>query len=262
MKNSDEYVLITGASSGIGLALAREFAARGRRLILVGRSLPRLRATAATLAVGTVTVCIAADLSRPGAGEKLFATCRKSRLKVDVLVNNAGAGLPARAQIQHSLKETRELFQLNSTAPLELATLFGREMAARGAGAILNVASTAAYQPMPGSALYGAGKAFLLSLSEAMHAELKGRGVTVTAVCPGMTDTNFFKHGRPHVPEWIYPFLTAEHVARKALRALERGKASTIPSFRHWLIAQIPRLLPRRLMLGLMRIVEKKRKGA
>lgn len=258
----DEYVLITGASSGIGLAIAEEYAAKDRRLILVGRSMPRLRKTVKKLYANknSFTVCITADLSRPGSAEKLYKACKKGKLKVETLINNAGIGLKAEAQIQHSLKECRSLFQLNCESAMELATLFGRDMADRGKGRILNVASTSSYQPLPYTALYAAGKAFLLSLSEAMHIELRESGVTVTAVCPGITDTGFFKFGKPNVPGWLYRMLTPEEVARKAIHALEKRKPSTIPSLQHWCIAQLPRLLPRRWMLGLVRIIEKKRK--
>jgi len=255
---TDEYVLITGATSGIGLAIAREYASRKRRLILVGHNAGRLRKTARELD-GTVTVCITMDLSRPESAEKLFKTCKQGKLKVETLVNNAGIGLAASRQIDHSLKESRSLFQLNCTTPMELATLFGKEMQRNGHGRILNIASTAAFQPLPYNALYASGKAFLLSLSEAMQAELKGSGVNITAVCPGITDTAFFKYGKPDIPGWLYRMLTPQEVARKAIRALEKKKTSTIPSFQHWLIAQLPRFLPRRWTLGLMRVIEKRR---
>ena len=258
----DGHVLITGPTSGIGLALAREFAARGRNLILVSSNTARLRATALELesGYGIKTISITSDLAVPLNAEKLFNTCTKRKLKVETLVNNAGIGLGAKPQTEQSLLESRTLFQLNCATPLELSTLFGKAMAARGGGHILNVASTAAYQALPYTALYAAGKAFLLSLSEAMHVELKAAGVVVTAVSPGLTDTNFFKHGRPKIPGWLYRIITPEQVAKKALRALEIGKPVTIPCFQHWLFAQFPRLLPRRWMLGLMRIIEKKRK--
>ena len=259
---ADEYVLITGATSGIGLAFAREFAARGRQLILTGRNMPRLNKTVREL-YGTQkngTVCIAVDLSKPDSAEELFKTCTQKKLKVETLINNAGMGLKAKLQTEHQLGDCRTLFQLNCSSAMELATLFGKEMAKQGRGRILNVASTAAFQAMPYTALYAAGKSFLLSLSEAMHVELRDRGVTVTAVCPGITDTAFFKHGKPDIPGWLYRMLTPEEVAKKAIRAMEKGKATTIPSLQHWFIAQLPRLLPRRWMLGLMRIIEKKRK--
>jgi hypothetical protein len=180
---------------------------------------------------------------------------------VYTLINNAGRGLRARPQHEQDLSDAASLLQLNCASALDLAVLCARDMVPRGTGRILNVASTAAFQAMPYAALYGASKSFVLSFSEAMHAELKGRGVAVTAVCPGITDTNFFKYGKPRVPGWLYPLITPERVAQKALFALARGRASAIPSFRHWLFAQVPRFLPRSWMLALMRRIEMRRKG-
>ena len=134
-------------------------------------------------------------------------------------------------------------------------------MKARGHGYIMNIASTAAFQPMPFAAVYGASKAFVLSLSEAMFIEMRRAGVNVTAVCPGITDTNFFRHGRPNVPAWLYRLISPEQVARRGVRSLFRRRMTTIPCFQHWLIAQISRILTRRGTGRLMRIVEKQRKS-
>lgn len=258
-----EHTLVTGANSGIGLAFARALAARGEALVLVGRNRARLATVARELVAqfGIPVRTLVLDLARAGAGARLHERCGKAGVRIGTLINNAGIGLAAGPQHAQDPAAYRQLFRLNCETALDLATLFGRDMAARGHGRIVNVASTASFQAMPFAALYGASKSFLLSLSEAMHVELKPLGVTVTAVCPGITDTNFFKHGKPKVPGWLYPLITPERVAAKALQALDRGRPTVIPSFRHWLFAQVARFLPRRLLLGLMFFIEKRRKG-
>jgi len=257
------YSLVTGASSGIGCACAELLASLGEDLVLVSRNEGALNTLAEQLRSGYAITAkvLPCDLSLPGAAEGLYERCRQDGYRVDTLINNAGRGLRALTQDEQDLRDAASMFRLNCAAAMELATLFARDMAARGFGRILNVASTAAFQAMPYAALYGASKSFLLSLSEAMHVELRDRGVTVTAVCPGITDTDFFKYGKPMVPHWLYPFITPEFVARRAVGALARGKACTIPAFRHWLAAQFPRFLPRAWVLAAMRRVETRRKG-
>ena len=255
--------LVTGASSGIGRAMALALAAQGIDCILVGRNEKTLASLAKILTRdhGISTTVLVQDLSLPKAGEKLYRACRKAGQRIDILVNNAGIGLRAAPQHQQSLAEIRELFILNCQSALELATLCAEEMVKQGRGWMINVASTASFQAMPWAALYGASKAFLLSLSEAMHVELAPFGVAVTAVCPGITDTNFFKHGKPRVPGWLYPLISPERVARLALKAVSRNRPLVIPAFRHWLFSQVPRLLPRAFFLRLMGRIETRRKG-
>ena len=262
-RRNDGYALVTGASSGIGRACAELLASWGENLILVSRdenALALLADKIQTTYAVTAKV-LAADLSLAGSAEDLYARCCQAGYRVDTLINNAGRGLIAKPQHEQDLQDAAALFHLNCASALLLASLFARAMAEQGFGRILNVASTAAFQAMPYAALYGASKAFVLSFSEAMHAELAGRGVRVTAVCPGITDTNFFKHGKPRVPGWLYPLITPERVARKGLHALARGRACVIPAARHWLFAQVPRFLPRSWMPALMRRVESRRKG-
>jgi len=255
--------LVTGASSGIGRAVALGLAARGVHCVLAGRNRKRLTELARVLSgdYGIETGILVQDLSQPGAGEKLYRAAKRAGYRIDILVNNAGAGLKAAPQHGQDLADVRTLLALNCAAVLELATLCAADMAKNGRGWILNVASTASFQAMPWAALYGATKAFVLSLSEAMHVELFRSGVAVTAICPGITDTNFFKHGKPRVPGWLYPFLTPERVARIGLAALSRNAPVAIPAFRHWLFAQFPRVLPRALLLRLMGVIEGRRKG-
>jgi len=257
-----EYTLITGATSGIGYALAEEFAKRSNNLILASRNLAKMqeikKAFAETYKIEIV--CLEIDLSQLDAPEKLHSFCRQNNYSVTVLVNNAGIGLLVKEQTEQALTDSDQLFQLNMHTPLKLSMLFGKTMKEHRQGYILNVASTAAFQPMPYAALYGASKSFLLSLSEAMHIELKEYGVGVTAVCPGITDTNFFKYGKPRVPGWLYKLVSPELVARRAVQAMYKKKIYIVPYFQHWLIAQISRFLPRQSTARLMQRVEIMRK--
>ena len=257
-----EYTLITGATSGIGRALAVEFAKRGQNLIIASRNLPKMRAAQKELQAKyqIQVIAVVSDLSRPNAPQKLYNYCRKNKLAVSVLVNNSGFGLKACPQVDQDLAECERLFQVNLHAVLQLSTLFGLDMKKRRRGYILNVASTAAFQPMPYAALYGAAKAFVLALSEAMHIELQDYGVGVTALCPGITDTNFFQNGKPTVPGWLYKLVAPELVARRAVHALYQQKIYIIPYFQHWLIAQFSRFGTRKTIARVMRRIEKMRK--
>ncbi|MDR2733041.1 MAG: SDR family NAD(P)-dependent oxidoreductase [Spirochaetota bacterium] len=257
------YALVTGASSGIGRACAKLLASYGEDLILVSRDAAALAQLADELQneYSISARVLISDLSVPGAARELHKRCHEAGYRIDTLINNAGRGLPAVPQYAQDLDAAVSMLHLNCTNAMELATLCARDMAERGKGRILNVASTAAYQAMPFAALYGASKAFLLSLSEAMHAEMKSLGVIVTAVSPGITDTNFFKYGKPNIPGWLYPLITPGMVARKALSALMRGRPCVIPAFRHWLIARIALCLPRSFMPAIMRQIEIRRKG-
>lgn len=187
--------LITGASSGIGEALARCFAGSGHRLVLVARSADKLKALAGRLrADHAIKVWVLpADLSQPGAAKALALALRRKKIEVDVLVNNAGvleqgafAGMPA---ARH-----QALIALNVAGLTDMLAHFVPGMQQRGFGRVLNVASIAAFQPVPTLATYAATKAFVLSLTESLAEELKGSGVTVTALCPGITATGMLSH--------------------------------------------------------------------
>ena len=253
-----EYTLITGATSGIGYAFAAEFARRQHNLLLASRNAAKMAEIQKDLTEkhAITVVYFTCDLSRPEAPEKLYAFCRQNNYAVNVLVNNSGFGLSAACQTEQDLAETDRMFQLNAGAVLKLSMLFGKDMQLRKQGYILNVASTAAFQPMPYAAVYGASKAFVLSLSEAMHIELKNSNVGVTALCPGITDTNFFKHGKPRVPGFLYKLVSPELTARRAIEAMYRKKIYIIPYFQHWLFAQIRRILTRNALANLMRQIE------
>ena len=225
-KRDPATALITGASAGIGAALAREFAAHGHPLLLVARSKPRLAALAEEIERDHGVRCdiCSADLHKPNAPQRLFDHAQAEGIEVGVLVNNAGTLLEG-AFAELPLADQLGLMQLNLSAPLALMHLFVQRMRARRSGRILNIVSTSAFNPVPSLAVYAASKAALLSLSEAMALELRGSGVSVTAVCPGFTDTAMIDRdggGSMRLP--LIPNLTPERVAREAYRAAMTGR--------------------------------------
>ena len=193
--------LVTGASSGMGEVFARELARRGADLVLAARSRGKLEALASELrASAHVTVQVeAADLSEPGAGQALADRLAEQDLRIDVLVNNAGFGLFGPLH-EADGQRIAQAVRLNVAAPTELTCSLLPGMRARDRGAIVNVASTAAFQPVPYMAVYGATKAYVLSFTEALWAETRGTGVHVTALCPGATDTAFFDTASDSAP--------------------------------------------------------------
>ena len=226
--------LISGASSGIGEALARCFARNGHRLVLVARRAGALRRLAANLSAefGVTALALPADLSRPQAAPALAALLARRRLAVDVLVNNAGvleaglfARMPARAH--------RQMIDLNVSALAAMLAQFAPAMVRRGRGRILNVASIAAFQPVPTLATYAATKAFVLSLSESLAEELRDSGVTVTALCPGFTATPMLSRAsKAHARLARLPGVLVgdvEAVAAEGYRACMAGEVVAVP---------------------------------
>ncbi|WP_437829198.1 SDR family NAD(P)-dependent oxidoreductase [Sorangium sp. So ce1153] len=241
--------LVTGASSGIGESFARELAARGMDLVLVARSEGKLRALASELAKrhGVAVEVVASDLSREGAARALHAQCEEKGLHVDLLVNNAAFGTHGPFH-EAPLARQHEQVTLNVTAVVDLSHLFLPGMVERGEGGIINVASIAAYQPLPYMATYGATKAFVLSFTEALWAEVRERGVRVIALCPGPVETRFFDVvGTRDVA--VGPMATPEQVVLAGLRGLEKGSPSLIVGLRNWVQSNLPRLFPRELAL-------------
>jgi short-subunit dehydrogenase len=243
--------LITGASSGIGAAFARALAAQGAHLILVARSEAKLRDLATGLsAQHTIRAeALPCDLSRPQAGQQVFAATLQRGLPVDLLINNAGFATYGAFDRLDAEREQQEIL-LNVAAVVDLTHRFLPAMLARGSGAIVNVASTSAFQPTPYMAVYGASKAFVLSFSEALWAEYRSKGIRVLALCPGPTSTDFFtvvgtedaSFGAKETPE---------KVAQVALRALQRGRPSVISGRMNWLQAHSVRLAPRALVASM-----------
>ncbi len=244
---SVETVLVTGASSGIGLELARCFAADGCRLVLVARKGQVLEALATELrkAYKIQAQVITADLAHPETPPRLLAHLQSAGLKVDVLVNNAGFGAQGRFA-ELPLGRQLEMLQVNVTSLMHLTGLLLPGMIERRRGGILNVASTAAFQPGPGMAVYYATKAYVLSFSEALAEELTGTGVTITAVCPGPTTTNFGAAANLRTIGLVKRVsMSAEAVARQGHRGYRRGQVVVINGFRNQFPAFLLRLFPR-----------------
>lgn len=239
------WALATGASAGIGETFARKLAERGMHLALSARREHRLRDLADELRErhGVETAVLPADLAEPGAAPRLWRAASEGRA-IHLLVNNAGFGARGRFD-EIPLERQLEMLRLNCAAPMELAWLALRDMRPRGEGAILNVASIAAYQPVPHLAVYAAGKAFLLSLSEALWAESRDAGVRVLALSPGRTPTEFQAVAGTGTAEGAFGYRTPEQVVDAALRALERGAASVVPGLENRLAAALVRLIPR-----------------
>jgi hypothetical protein len=240
----ERVALITGASAGLGVEFARQLSARGHRLVLAARRKERLEALAAELGNARA---VEIDLSRPGATDELVANIGRAGETIDLLVNNAGFGLTGRFAAQDP-RRLREMIDLNCGALTELCRAVAERMIERRSGSILNVASTAAFQPGPGMAVYFATKAFVLSFTEALHEELRGSGIRVSALCPGPTATEFGEvagFGRP-IPR--FAVAEAAPVVRAGLRGLDRNAAIVIPGLLNKLSAQGHRLLPRSLI--------------
>jgi hypothetical protein len=244
--------LVTGASFGIGAALARELAHHGHDLVLAARSLEPMHALAAELRdLGAAATVIAADLAQPGAAAALVQEIADRRLAIDVLVNNAGLGAAGRFDRCDPVRLS-EVLQVNIVALSELTRLLLPDMVARRRGRIMLVASTAAFQPGPGMAAYFASKAFVLSLGEALAYELRGTGVSVTTLCPGATATRFFAvAGAEHslMARHLRRMMRAEDVARLGYDGLAAGRRVVIAGIVNCLIALGGRYAPHCLTL-------------
>jgi short-subunit dehydrogenase len=246
--------LITGASAGIGLELARVFARHGHTLVLVARREQRLNALAGEIAAAgrPKPLVLAIDLSEPDAAERTAAALAARELEPDIIVNNAGFGLVGRAAALDR-DEQLGMIDLNVRALAELSLAFIDSLA-RHRGGILNVASVAGFLPGPGSAVYYAGKAFVLSFTEALHHELAPRGIRVTCLCPGPVATEFQARAgiAEAAPQWPLA-VSAERVAEAGYRGLMRGRRVVVPGWGNKLIAALaPRLLPRPILLSLV----------
>ena len=234
--------LITGASAGLGSEFARQLSAKGYRLVLVARRKDRLDALAAELGHART---VASDLSAPGAVAALMADLAAHDETVSLLVNNAGFGLVGTFAALDGARQ-RAMIDLNCGALVELAHAVLPDMLAKKRGLILNVASTGAFQPGPGIAVYFATKAFVLSFSEALHEEVKASGVTVTALCPGPTATEFGAvAGLADNAVFDKFAVEPEGVVRAGIEGLAAGRAVVVPGLLNKAGAQGHRLLPR-----------------
>lgn len=248
--------LVTGASGGIGLELAKLLAADGHDLVLVARSEDRLQQIAAELALAHQISAhvVPMDLARPNAGELVSQALGDKQLTIDVLVNNAGFGAYG-PFAELALEDVLGMMQVNMVALTQLTRLLLPPMLARRSGKILNVASTAAFQPGPFMAVYFASKAYVLSFSEALASEVAGTGVTVTAVCPGPIQSGFQDRARMGASKMVYgkKLVGPESTARAALAALNCGKPAVIPGFSNKLLALVASLAPRRFVTWVTR---------
>jgi uncharacterized protein len=256
------WALVTGASAGLGTVFAERLAGRGMGVVLTARRGARLEELATRLRdrhrvpVGIVV----ADLGREGEAERLWREAGRFG-RIDLLVNNAGFGAQGRFD-EVPLETHLTLLRLNCGALLELTHRALEEMRPRADGAIVNVASVAAYQPVPSLASYAASKAFVLSLTEALWAENRSAGVRILALSPGRTPTEFQEVAGTGSAEGAFGFRTPEQVVDSALRALERGRVTEIPGFENraatWAVRALPRGSVVRLMKWVTRVLWKR----
>lgn len=239
--------LITGASSGLGLELAQLFAADKHDVVLVARRREQLEALATRLAAerGVVAGVISADLADPGAPQRIVDELKRRGTEIEFLVNNAGFGTTGRF-VERDLLRELAMVQVNVTALVHLTGLLLPPMVARGSGRVLNLGSTAGFQPGPFMSVYYATKAFVNSFTEALAYELRGTGVTATVSCPGATATEFGRiAGNDRSPLFRMGAMSATEVAAHAYKAMMSAKVVAIPGARNRILLQGQRLLPR-----------------
>ncbi len=246
-------VLVTGASSGIGRAFAQDLASRGAHLILTARSASSLDALAHRLRQQhrVNVACFPVDLSEANAPSALYERVCAAGLRVDVLINNAGFGRWTRFHCEDR-RTYRNMLALNINAVVELTQCFVPDMLARGRGGVINVASTAAFQPVSYIAVYAATKSFVLNFTEALDGEYRRHGIRFLALCPGATATNFSRVAKARVEDKRQD--QPEDVARAGLDAFLRGRSSFVTGTANYLWSLLPRVLPRTCAIA---IVEK-----
>lgn len=254
--SSDTTAVVTGASSGIGAAIARELAGRGHQVVLVARSAGKLGELARELRDrGARADVLPADLSDRAARAELPARVAELGLTPTILINNAGlstTGPVSRADPQAEMN----MVEVDVVAVVDLTTRFLAGMVERNAGAVLNVASTAAFQPLPGQAGYGACKAFVLSYSQSLAGELRGSAVSVTALCPGPVETGFgaaagfSKDEEQILPKFMWE--NVDDVAKAAVNGMARGRMVVIPGVANRVAANFAAITPRRLLVPIL----------
>ena len=245
----NDTALITGSSGGIGEEFASQLARRGVNLVLVARradKLAELRDRLLSIDPRLTVDVVAADLSLPGSAATLAAEVGALDRRIDILVNNAGVGLHGEF-VEQSPETNAAQIHLNCVTLVELTGLYLPAMTSARHGVVLNVASTAAFQPTPGMAVYGASKAFVLSFTEALWQETKGTGVRILALCPGATETEFFaRTGEEFLTSGRQ---TSKQVVDTALAALDKSTPTVVSGLKNALLASGYRFTPRRLML-------------
>jgi uncharacterized protein len=255
------WAVVTGASGGIGLEFAHVLAEKGYDLVLVARSEGKLQALAQELqGKHRIQVkVIALDLGQPQAAQDLYDTLQAQGIATDVLINNAGFATYGHFATETSLEQELQMIQLNIATLTHLTKLFVQPMVQRKRGRIVNVASTASFQPGPLMAVYYASKAYVLSFSEALAQELQGTGVTVTALCPGPTESGFQERAAMTDSKLVQSgLMTARAVVEQGVAGMLAGKAIVVPGFSNKLGTLLPRLMPRGFVARMvMRIQER-----
>jgi short-subunit dehydrogenase len=252
--NGKPTALITGASGGIGLELARVFARNGHNLVLVARSADKLQALATELAGqhSIAALALASDLSAPAAPQQVYDHLRQAGITVETLVNNAGYATYGPFH-ENDMAKDLNMAHLNMLTLTHLTRLFLPGMVDRQRGRILNIASTAAFMPGPLMAVYYATKAYVLSLSEALAEELRGTGVSVTALCPGPTATGFQDRAAMQESKLVQSgLMPVEAVAEAGFQGAMTGQRVVIPGMMNRLLTLLPRFLPRGLVPGMV----------
>lgn len=245
--------LVTGASSGIGEEIAKRLALEGFDLVLAARREDRLKGLAEQIEREhrARAHVVRADLSSLEGARQLVSDVAALGLSLDALVNNAGFGIHGNLA-EASIERTLEMVQLNVVALTYLTQHYVKEMVGRGRGHILQIASIGAFQPSPYYAVYSATKAYVLSMSEALHHELRGTGVSCTTSCPGLTATEFHQVADHEKPDWMSGLtMSASEVARISVGAMLRGDRVTVPGASNWLTSVVAQLLPKSVILPL-----------
>lgn len=244
--------LVTGASSGIGAAFAKQLAARGADVVIAARRQAELDALAETLrkAHGVTVDVIAIDLGTAGAAAELFARTEGAGTPIDIVINNAGFG-EHQWFVDQQWERVAQQLQLNIVTLTEMSHRFGNAMAARGRGHIMNVASIGAYTPTPTYATYSAGKAYVRDFTEAIAFELAPRGVRVCSLCPGGTETEFHQVSGQKIPGWMksFAFMTADRCAAIGLRSLFGWRRNVVTGLSNKVGMWMLRFLPRRMIV-------------
>jgi uncharacterized protein len=259
----NETALITGASGGIGYEFSKILAADGYNLVLVARRREELQRVAKVLQeeYGVSAYVLPKDLAKPSAPWEVYNELKQERIEIDVLINNAGFGLYGPFEAE-ALSRELDMIQLNITALTHLTKLFLPDMIKKRSGKIMNVSSTAAFQPGPMMAIYYATKAYVLWFSEAISNELSGTGVSVTTLCPGPTKSDFQTAAGIDASNKLFKFsMDAESVARIGYKGMVAGKALVIPGTLNTLAAWATRLAPRALVLKIVRRLQDAKKN-
>jgi short-subunit dehydrogenase len=262
LTDPDYRALVTGASSGIGSAFAHALHARRAKLVLVARRAQRLSDLSNVLGGPPNVAVLPLDLSVPDAVPSLMTFLHDRGITIDLLVNNAGVGWTGRFAEQPE-ESIRQIIDLNVGALVALTRALLPGMIERGRGGIVNVVSTSAFQPVPFLDVYAASKVFVLSFTEGLATELKGTGVRVQALCPGLTESEFHEtSGTARVPFTKTKMMSAEAVVESSLRALDRGRPlRVIPGWQNRSVAGVQRFLPRAMVRGVAANLFRPRKG-